>query len=140
MAQLQQLAPADGQGLAPEQLLGEGLSSSGADGVRDPTLALLATLEQPTLSELYFETELELDAHVERGEHVWAAIVFEEVPEEGSLQPTHHPNPNPYILYMYIYYPHQVPEEGALQQTWAYKLRFNLAPTPAPTPAPSPSP
>jgi len=32
---------------------------------------------------------------------------------------------------MHIYYPHQVPEEGALQQTWAYKLRFNASAVPS---------
>ena len=62
---------------------------------------------------------------------MWAAIVFEEVPEEGALQhnTTHYPNPNPYT--MHIYYPNQVPEEGALQQTWAYKLRFNASAVPS---------
>ena len=98
LAQLQQLVPPEQQGLTPDQLLSRGLSSSGAN----PTLALLSTLEQPTLNELYFETELELDAHVELGEHVWAAIVFEEVPEEG-----------------------------ALEQAWRYKLRFNASAVPS---------
>ena len=81
LAQLQQLVPSDELGLSPDELLSRGLVSAGAN----PTLSLLSKLGAPTLSEVYFETEEELDRRVELGDSVWAAIVFEEVPEEGAV-------------------------------------------------------